>query len=553
MREAQGNNATQAAKDRPITVGRYVLHREIARGGMATVHIARLMGDEGFDRLVAAKRLHRQLAQDAAFVAMFLEEARVASKIRHRNVVPVLDVVTSGDDVILVQEYVHGVPLPWLFRSLQATGSHVPVRIAVAIACQVLAALHAAHEAVDELGAPLHIVHRDVSPQNVMIAVDGTARLLDFGIAQTTAAEAPPEPGYKGKLAYSAPEQLRGAATRQSDIYSLSVLLWELVVGERLHRRAPNKAELVAAVLKGALPTISEALASKRHEGAIQQADWAQIAQVEEIVRKGLALDARERWSDAAEMERALMAAVDTASPGEVAAWLNRVAQPFLAERNALIASEEAAWRSARVGPDEWGTISSLRSSSIRVRVPAELDVIRIEGERTRPRARAPARRRSSRMAVRAAVGIALATCVAAALMAIAPGDTKPGNGARPAVERSSEAARQSAIHAAATARAPAVSAETPKSEPARAARPASHVTSLPATPAEREGARPKAVSGRPALRANEDEPDANPSRARAASAPSVPARAVAPTVSVSCDPPYYFEGTKKFFKPACL
>jgi len=101
----------------PITVGRYLLHRKIARGGMATIHIARLMGDVGFSRIVAAKRMHPELAEDKTFVAMFLDEARIASKVHHRNVVPVLDVVTYGEEVVLVQEYVHGAPLSQLLRA----------------------------------------------------------------------------------------------------------------------------------------------------------------------------------------------------------------------------------------------------------------------------------------------------------------------------------------------------------------------------------------------------------------------------------------------------
>src|SRR5437763_8306390 len=165
-----------------ITIGRYMLHRQIARGGMATIHIGRLVGDEGFSRIVAAKRLLPEFAEDSEFVAMFLDEARIASKVHHRNVVPVLDVVTTGEEAILVQEYVHGAPLHWLLRTARANKQHVPLPIAVSIATQILAGLHAAHETVDELGVPLNIVHRDVSPQNIMIATDGSARLLDFGV-----------------------------------------------------------------------------------------------------------------------------------------------------------------------------------------------------------------------------------------------------------------------------------------------------------------------------------------------------------------------------------
>src|ERR1043165_3683584 len=111
-------------KRNSLTVGRYLLHRQIARGGMATIHIARLMGDEGFSRIVAAKRLLPELAEDADFVAMVLDEARVASKVDHRNVVPVLDPVTTGSEVILVQEYVHGAPLHWLLRAARESKAH---------------------------------------------------------------------------------------------------------------------------------------------------------------------------------------------------------------------------------------------------------------------------------------------------------------------------------------------------------------------------------------------------------------------------------------------
>src|SRR3954470_18048706 len=126
-------------KRHSMTVGRYLLHRQIARGGMATIHIARLMGDEGFSRIVAAKRLLPEFAEDAEFVAMFLDEARIASKVHHRNVVPVLDVVTTGDEAILVQEYVHGAPLHALLRAARQTNTRIPLEIVVSVACQDMA------------------------------------------------------------------------------------------------------------------------------------------------------------------------------------------------------------------------------------------------------------------------------------------------------------------------------------------------------------------------------------------------------------------------------
>src|SRR5262245_66577696 len=135
------NAESAAARELPpvdhgttVHIGRYALHRQIARGGMATIHIARLMGDEGFSRIVAAKRLLPDFAEDSEFVAMFLDEARIASKVHHPNVVPVLDVVTAMDEVVLVQEYIHGVPLHWLLNRARQQEVHIPVPVAIAIA-----------------------------------------------------------------------------------------------------------------------------------------------------------------------------------------------------------------------------------------------------------------------------------------------------------------------------------------------------------------------------------------------------------------------------------
>ncbi|MDQ3298343.1 MAG: serine/threonine protein kinase, partial [Myxococcota bacterium] len=336
---------SELAAPAEMTVGRYVLHRQIARGGMATIHIARLMGDEGFSRIVAAKRLLPEFAEDAEFVAMFLDEARIASKVHHRNVVPVLDVVTTDDEVMLVQEYVHGAPLHYLLNKARHASLRVPISIAVSIASHVLAGLHAAHELVDELGVPLEVVHRDVSPQNVMISTDGTARLLDFGIAKATmAAHVTREGTYKGKLAYSAPEQLHGRATRQSDLYSLAVLLWELLVGHRMHG-AQSEAQLVATIMNGALPTITETLGAEHEWDAIDDSEWSQLGAIDRVVRKGLAVDVNDRWKTALEMEAALVAIVQPASPTMVAAWLRSVGHEHLEKLEKVIAMEETSWR----------------------------------------------------------------------------------------------------------------------------------------------------------------------------------------------------------------
>src|SRR5579883_2109144 len=153
----------------PPTFGRYLLYGEIASGGMATVHFGRLQGAAGFARSVAIKRLHPQYAKDPDFVAMFLDEARLAARVQHPNVVATLDVVSLDGEMLLVMEYVAGATLSLLMRTLREKTQPVPVPIATSIVATALLGLHAAHEAVDERGEPLHLVHRDVSPQNILV------------------------------------------------------------------------------------------------------------------------------------------------------------------------------------------------------------------------------------------------------------------------------------------------------------------------------------------------------------------------------------------------
>src|SRR5262249_42741983 len=152
-------------------------------GGMATVHFGRLLGPIGFSRTVAIKRLHPQLAKEPEFVAMFLDEARLAARIQHPNVVATLDIVTNDDDVLLVMEYVRGESLARLMGAWVEAGRTAETRIVAGILVGVLHGLHAAHEAKDEAGEPLGLVHRDVSPQNVLVGADGVPRVLDFGVA----------------------------------------------------------------------------------------------------------------------------------------------------------------------------------------------------------------------------------------------------------------------------------------------------------------------------------------------------------------------------------
>ncbi|HSQ67748.1 MAG TPA: serine/threonine-protein kinase, partial [Polyangiaceae bacterium] len=227
------DEGTQQASGSRV-IGRYVLCDAIASGGMATVHLGRLLGPVGFSRTVAIKRLHPHFARDPEFVAMFLDEARLAARIRHPNVVSTLDVVVLQGELFVVMDYVHGEALSKLIR---ANGA-VPPPIAASIIAGVLYGLHAAHEAKTDDGAPLHIVHRDISPQNVLVGVDGSARVVDFGVAKAVGRlQTTREGALKGKIAYMSPEQIStDSVDRRTDIYAASVVLWEMLTGKRLYQ-----------------------------------------------------------------------------------------------------------------------------------------------------------------------------------------------------------------------------------------------------------------------------------------------------------------------------
>jgi serine/threonine-protein kinase len=514
---------------KPMTVGRYLLHRKIARGGMATIHIARLLGDVGFSRIVAAKRMHPELAEDSEFVAMFLDEARIASKVQHRNVVNVLDVVTLGDEVMLVQEYVHGAPLSVLLRSAYETKAPVPVPVAAAIACQILAGLHAAHETRDEMGQPLHIVHRDVSPQNIMIGADGTARLLDFGVAKAAMGAHVSRKGtFKGKLGYSAPEQIRGEASRASDVYSLGVVLWELLVGHRLHHRQQGEAELIAEIIAGNLPTITEELAAdKSYIGPYR---WRELETIDPVIRKALDVKAKRRWETAADMEEAIAAAVPVASAADVAAWLRAVGKQFLDEREQMIAEEEASWRRANSGVTTFTPRSRHGSASL-VAEPTMLPLAPDTGAWWR---RVP----SAFIAALAFMFVGTVTFLVCDLN----GTARPAPAATQSVlSRTSAAATRTEAATPHVATAP----PTPSlSEPAVDPHATASSAAMPSdtTPAIRTvrpvAKRPRIVRAAPAPRP----------------APAPPPIAAPPAkAALDCSTPFYFEGRKKIFKAGCL
>ncbi|HEX7665683.1 MAG TPA: serine/threonine-protein kinase, partial [Polyangiaceae bacterium] len=310
--------------------GRYTLHGEIAAGGMATVHIGRMKGTAGFSKVVAIKRLHAQYAKDPDFVSMFLDEARLAARIHHPNVVQTLDVLATEGEVFLVMEYIRGESLSKILRALVPRDERMPLKIAAAVMVGVLHGLHAAHEASNERGEKLGIVHRDMSPQNVLVGPDGIARVLDFGIAKAESRSYQTRDGdLKGKLAYMAPEQLTGeiAVDRRTDIFAASIVLWEILTGRRLF-----DSDYQSAILRRIRETEVAAPSSFAPDLP---------PQLDELVLKGLARDPDNRFATARDMAIALEMCLPLATPSKVGEWVESVAAAALSARSARIAEIE--------------------------------------------------------------------------------------------------------------------------------------------------------------------------------------------------------------------
>jgi serine/threonine-protein kinase len=312
-----------------LTVGRYALHHEIATGGMAVVHLGRLLGPAGFSRTVAIKRLLPHLARNPEFVAGFLDEARLAARIRHPNVVSTLDVVATEGELFVVMEYVPGDSLARLLRAARDAGERVPLPVAASIMVNVLHGLHAAHEARDERGQPLELVHRDVSPHNVLVGTDGAAHVIDFGVAKAAGrAQVTREGQLKGKLSYMAPEQLRGQKVdRRADVFGAAVVFWEMLTGERLFD-GEDEGVIYGKVLRGEVPR-----PSKRVSGLGRKTDA--------IVLRGLARNPARRYESARAMAIAVEEALPLAPPSQVGQWVERLTQDALAERRRQIADIE--------------------------------------------------------------------------------------------------------------------------------------------------------------------------------------------------------------------
>ncbi len=453
---------------------------------MATVHLGRLLGAAGFARTVAIKRLHPQFAKDPAFVAMLVDEARLAARIRHPHVVGTLDVVLEDGELFVVMDYVDGVSLALLQER------PMPWRLAAFVAGQTLIGLHAAHEATNEQGEPLEIVHRDVSPHNVLVGADGVVRVADFGVAKAAArVSATPDGKFKGKLAYMAPEQLRrGVIDRRVDVFATAIVLYEALSGRRLFW-----AEEQAATLQNILD--AEVEPPSRFVPEIPAA-------LDEVVLRGLERDPERRFPTAQAMARALQAALPMPTTLELAEWMRASIGDVLEARSRLVAKVESH---ASVDPVE----TSVPLGEVLHQKPRRLEPASEGTELSSVRA-LPVASRSSRKRLLISLVLAAALGAFAVLALVYPFRGRTQDFAS-------------------------------VSEPPRPAAPAAPTVSTATRVEPRDAAPPSASSG--PVRS------AKPPRRRASPAKAEPAAAES---RVECDPPYTLnpDGTKRF-KPECF
>jgi serine/threonine protein kinase len=300
---------------------RYAILGRIATGGMAEIFLARAISLAGVERHVVLKRVLPERTRDPQFVKMFLDEARLAAQLQHPNIAQVHDIGRLGDSYFFTMEYVHGEDLRAILQRLAALRRQAPVQHALLIAAGAAAALHHAHDRQGPDRKPLGIVHRDVSPSNVMVSFEGAVKLVDFGVAKATQRSTETRTGtVKGKIAYLSPEQCRGGPIdRRSDIFSLGIVLYELLTCTRLFRRETDFATMTAIVSDDAPPP------------SVVRPELA--PEIDRVVLTALQRDPEKRYGSAGEMLEAIEAAAEACGKTLSAHALGRFLRELFGER----------------------------------------------------------------------------------------------------------------------------------------------------------------------------------------------------------------------------
>ncbi len=301
----------------PERLGPYELVERIATGGMAEVYLARRAGPHGFQKIVAVKRILPQLASDSEFVAMFVDEARVCARLSHPNIVQVFDFGEEVGELFMAMEYVDGTTGARLIRAAASRGEDIPLEVSLHVALSILRALEYAHSARDDAGRPLRLVHRDVSPGNVLIDRSGAVKLTDFGIARAAEFERRTDAGQlKGKLGYMSPEQVVGKELdARSDLFTVGIVLAELVTVRPLFSGG-RELDVLLRIRDADLAAID------RNAGRVPD-------DVREVLYRALAKDRDLRYPNAASFADALEEIVRrrrlSVGPSRLATWIDRL------------------------------------------------------------------------------------------------------------------------------------------------------------------------------------------------------------------------------------
>ncbi|MBI2567188.1 MAG: serine/threonine protein kinase [Candidatus Schekmanbacteria bacterium] len=274
----------------PTSLGKYEIVRKIAAGGMAEVYLAKQIGPGGFAKFVVIKNIHSHLCGDDEFTTMFINEARLAAMLNHQNIVQTYDFGATSGTYYLAMEYIRGHDLRAIYRACQAHGNKIPFQLAIYITQQICKGLHYAHRLAGDSGEPLGLVHRDISPQNVLISYEGEVKITDFGIAVIDNRGDEDQTGsFKGKISYMSPEQASGKPIdHRSDIFSVGIVLYELVVGQRLFQ-GDSDLETLRRIRSVDVPELTEV-------------DPTLPPRMEQIIRRALAADPRLRYQTALEL-----------------------------------------------------------------------------------------------------------------------------------------------------------------------------------------------------------------------------------------------------------
>jgi serine/threonine protein kinase len=285
---------TKTDDEPPDTFGPYRLLERIASGGMAEVFRAKRTGVEGFEKVLAVKRILPHLSSNKEFVEMFIDEAKMVAGLAHPNIVQIFDLGRIEKTYFIAMEYVHGKDLRTILKRTKEKGLRVPIDLSVLIISRVCSALEYAHRKKDEEGQPLKIVHRDISPQNILISFEGEVKLTDFGIAKATSKATTTDRGaLRGKLLYMSPEQASGVPMdRRSDVFSLGVVFYEMITDSK---------PFLGSSEKGILEMVRECRIEPPR--AINPRVPEKL---EQVVMKALEKDPEQRYQDASEMYRDL-------------------------------------------------------------------------------------------------------------------------------------------------------------------------------------------------------------------------------------------------------